>query len=359
MSLRELCIFKIYFFSEGELASCGKATEEVKRTLRLGPEDKDPVAQLQDFLRQAGEAGRAASAGHEPGRLMASNDFQDTACESASERYRFKVRYYPGRIAGAGLKPAPTGGIFVLVTAMRHDLSRAHKVSASGRPDVAVGWKEFERGFPANLPGGLLEPITVYYAISDEESTDQEHVYLDAWGREISAVEDPDIEAQAQGGPDVSHRVLKMAPLRSGNLYKLEPLEKYILFSSKERELEASRFATMSLPLLNIYFYSGDVRVRDKEKRLDAARRHAGEVSERIKDKLNEYSSRGFGSITSEAERADVFEITKDLWLLNDYRTHILNLVEGVDIALCHFRDLKGRLLASKHDVEEIFSQKE
>jgi len=81
-------------------------------------------------------------------------------------------------------------------------------------------------------------------------------------------------------------------------------------------------------------------------------------VSERIKSKLDDYSSRGFGSITSEAERADVFEITKDLWLLNHDTSQMLNLVRTVDIALSNFRDLKGQLL-SPDQTDEIFCQKE
>src|SRR3989338_9450104 len=81
-------------------------------------------------------------------------------------------------------------------------------------------------------------------------------------------------------------------------------------------------------------------------------------VSERIKSKLDDYSSRGFGSITSEAERADVFEITKDLWLLNHDTSQMLNLVRTVDIALSNFRELKGRLL-SPNQTDEIFCQEE
>lgn len=325
MSLTELCIFKIHFFSERELASCSKAVEEVKRALKLEPRDNDPSTLLQDFLNRP--AKQAAST---------SGYLQATPCESASDSYQLKVRYYPGeedKQVGAGFGPAPADGVFVLVTAMNSTLS-----------DITLGWQGLERKFPANLPNGLLEPITVYYAVSDKEVTPQK-------ATELAQSLSPEPQGGLQEG-------LKRAPLHCGTLYQLGTGEKYLLFSSKEEESGANRFATTSLPLLRLYLHFGDVMAQDKEGKVPAARSHMKGVSERIKSKLDDYSSRGFGSITSEAERADVFEITKDLWLLNHDAGQMLNLVRTVDIALSNFRGLKGRLL-SPNQIDEIFCQKE
>lgn len=322
MSLTEPCIFKIYFYDE--LDPCGKAAEEVKRALGLEPGDKDPTTLLQDFLGQAAPT---------------SDGLRDTPCEFAdtTDSYRLKARYYPRDKAeqvGAGLGPIHAGGIFILVTALNSDSS-----------DITLGWQGLERRLPVHLPNGPLMPITIYYAVSDKEVTAQKVIKL----------------AQPLF-PDTSPTDLcggmKKTQLLCGSLYQFGAMEKYFLFSSKKKESEASRFATLSLPLLRLYLHFGDVMTQDKEGKVPAARNHMKGVSERIKSKLDDYSSRGFGSITSEAERADVFEITKDLWLLNHDTSQMLNLVRTVDIALSNFRDLKGRLL-SPNQTDEIFCQEE
>ena len=102
--------------------------------------------------------------------------------------------------------------------------------------------------------------------------------------------------------------------------------------------LSSSIYSTPPPPSPPLSLHFGDVMAKEKEGRVPAARNHMKGVSERIKSKLDDYSSRGFGSITSEAERADVFEITKDLWLLNHDTSQMLNLVRTVDIALSNFR---------------------
>ncbi|HHT9152972.1 MAG TPA: hypothetical protein ACFYEM_05490, partial [Candidatus Hypogeohydataceae bacterium YC40] len=325
MSLSEPAIFKIYFFTEEEWASCGRAAEEVKKALNLEPGDKNPVDSLRNFLDELARQ-----------NVLTGDGLLDTPCEFASNTHQLKVRYYPREQVGAGFTPAPTEGIFVLAVGMN-----------SKSADVIPGWQELERKFPANLPNGLLDLITIYYAISDKEVMDREVIELaKPMFPEVSRVD--------------LQRALKRAPLHCGNLYQLVGLRRvasYFLFSSKEKELEASSFATLSLPLLNIYLYGGDVRIQDKEGRLLAARRDVKEVSETIKNKLNHYSSLGFGAITSEEERMDVFKLAKDLWLLNNNARQMLNLLETVNIALYNFRNLKNRLLAP--GAEEIFSQKE
>ena len=321
MSLTEPRIFKIYFYDE--LYPCGKTAEEVKRALGLEPGDKDPTTLLQDFLGQA---------------VPTSDGLWDTPCEFAdtTSSYRLKARYY--QRVGAGFKTAPADDpidkMFVLAVALN-----------SNSPEVIKGWQGLERRLPTHLPNGPLGPVTIYYAVSDKEVTAQKVIKL----------------AQPLF-PDVSPTDLcggmKKTQLLCGSLYQFGAMEKYFLFSSKKKESEASRFATLSLPLLRLYLHFGDVMAQDKEGRVPAARNHMKGVSERIKSKLDDYSSRGFGSITSEAERADVFEITKDLWLLNHDTSQMLNLVRTVDIALSNFRDLKGQLL-SPDQTDEIFCQKE
>ncbi len=311
MSLTEPRIFSIHFF--GELDSCGKAAEEIKRVLSLEPRDKNPTSLLQDFLK--GLISRSVS--NDEGLL-------DTPCEFSWGMNQVKVRYYPKGEGKTG-----TNGIYVLTTTLN---------SGPSSMDVAQGWQELKsRLLPAKIPNGLLDPITVYHAVSDKELGAHEV---------MGYAESLDL-----------HGDLKKAQLSSGSLYQLGTVQGYLLFSTKENEDEARRFATLSLPLLNLYFYSGDVRMRDKGGTLDAARSHMQEVSEGIKNKLNDYSSKGFGTITTEAERKDIFEITKGLWLLNNHRSKVLNLLETVNVALCNFRTLKERLIA--FGPEEIFCQKE
>ncbi len=318
MPLMEPSIFKVYFFSGKELTACARAAEKLKHKLNLG--NKDAAAILSGFLRNLVEQ-----------TLPARNDVLDTPCEFTSDSHKLKVKYFT---KGVDAKWGSLDGIFILTTTLNSNLH-----------NVVEGWQELVGMFPNDLPNGPLDPLTVYYATFDKEVTTQEVTDLLEQAQKLF----PEISSENLQG------ILKRTHIRCGNIYQIGTSEQYLLFSDKKEKLAASHFATSYLPLFNIYFSSGNVCYQNKE--LDKTRIHLKEVSEKIENKLTDYSKRGLGSFTEEAERKNIFNIAKDLWLLNSSASRILRLIQSVEDALSNLRNLKARVVVPSQD--EIFCEKE
>ena len=325
MNLAEPCIFKLYFYAE--LKDCVNAVEKIKDTFNLKIMDaqltETPEELLKDFLEILD-------------KKTGNNtlDLYDTRCIYVyNEIYKLAVKYYR--------KEKGSAGIFIVVTALN-----------SHEPDVMQGWEKLEEGYPRNIPDGLLKPITVYYAISDRVVT--RHDFTSA---EIKLSDFNELR-----GKEIN---LRYTSLVFGELFKLwdsEESKEYFIFSRNERgkEAEVNCFATIVLPLLNIYLYSGNVEIKNKGINLDKIKGDMKEVTEMVENRLAAFAKMGKRLDLSMLEErwGDVLNITKYLHSFNIIANLLLSIIESVDIVLYKYRYLKEKLI-SPTQTDEIFSYDE
>ncbi len=332
MALSEPCLLNIYFYKDSQLQKCVTAIEKICENCQInlkiqngnhGLVHQDLKKVLQEFIDNQNKT-----------PTLSFDVYHDVLTfTSASNNQQLRIQYIH--------KEEGSEGIFTLALLLNSDIE---DVFQGTEDTILLEWKKLDTYLPSKIiPEGVLEPITVYYAISEKEPENQDVSQLI-----ISFFPE-------RFKPD---EYFRMSTLYCGELYQLGNYDTYFLFSRKASETDANRFAMKFLPLLCTTFYDGNVIERDNEGRLDETKKDVKEVSGNIKEKMVRYFKKEPNCFEIEKERSEIFDMTKDLCLLNNNALQLLSMAKTVQIANINFSNIKKDIVISGKK-DEIFCMKE